>query len=392
MFQKLSLSILLAKTAVLLLVCSGTAYGATKIYFEEDFEQGTITTSPQPEWSWKPPLTEGRADSVSTSMMFGTANDIYSVSSARAYTGNHSWRLNFAGRNNWCNQCGVETVVVTQSHLDNGSIPQLTGPWGDVVFNLSNGFSTWKITDPNANQLTFNKNQAESDSLFGMDSNALSVGDELKIPYQCGINGIVGGRISRRSDCNKAINYLNGISDEDFGYGKKISRRFYMYIPSSTVLPGITLKLGYAHFRRNGSSYPSTLKLSVQRDLQLELSLPGGKSVPDYRVEKDKWYYYEEVWTRESAAGANDGSYELYVSPEDNIDPSPVVRQSNIQIGSIVDMSINGNFQHNNDASGSIYFDSIVISDGYNGPVDGAPIATRSKPEQPSGVIIEIQQ
>ena len=72
--------------------------------------------------------------------------------------------------------------------------------------------------------------------------------------------------------------------------------------------------------------------------------MPGGKAIPDYRINKDQWFYFEEVFTRESAEAMQDGSYRLYVSPADNVVLTPVVEQNNITIRRLVDMSINGNF------------------------------------------------
>ncbi len=351
-----------------------------EVFFEQDFESGEINTDPSPVWSWPEPISESNPDAISTSMMFGP-DDMYSISNDRSYTGAYSWRLNFAGRNNWCNQCGSEEIEITQAEIANSCVSIAGGTWASSIFNQSNAFSRWDVTSSSSSEVCFDKLSFLAESLFS--ESEINVGDSIKIPYQCDVNGIVGNNINRRSDCNKAINYLKGVSASDFDYGETLSRRFYIYIPSETTLPGTTLKLGYAHFKKEGSStYSTTLKLSVQRNLQLELSLPGGKSTPKYYLEKDQWFYFEEVWTRESSDSAADGNYKLYVSPADSFDASPVEEQTNITIGSIVDISFNGNFQHNNDVSGYIYFDSIVYADSYTGPEDDP------RPAPPTGLVI----
>lgn len=372
-----------APLAALLALGMSTVVNA-EVFFQEDFEKGSISTAAQPKWSWPSAGTESNPEN---GMMFGAA-DMYSVSDAASYSGRYSLRLNYAGRNNWCNQCGTTSVTLTQSNIDSGCVSVSGGQWGNSVFNKSNGFSRWPVTSVTSSQVCFNKSSPLGSSIYG--ANGWNVGDELKVPYLCGTNGIVGGDASRRSDCDKAINYLDGVSSADLGYGKSISRRFYLYIPSDTVLPGTTQKLGYMHARVNGSVQAYTLKLSVQRGLTLELTAPGDKVADlSVKVERDKWFYIEEVFTRESSSSASDGKYVLYLNAADLGAQAPVVVQNNVQIGEMVDMSFNGNFQHNNDAKGYIYFDEILISSGYAGPVDGDAVA---RPAAPSNLGITVTQ
>jgi len=350
---------------VLFLFCySGLTH--SEIFFKEDFEKGSIDTSPNPVWSWKRPVSAGN---VLQGMYYGpNPDDLYTVSNDLSFTGEYSWRLNFNGRNNWCNQCGSKDITLLQSDINAGCFSASGAPFGDYIYNKTNGFSQWKITDPTSNTVCFNTSTASGDSMF--TTNQLNAGDEIKLPLKCGTNGSIGGNIRKRSDCDKAINYLNGASASNLGYGDSISRRFYLYIPSATVLPSITLKLGYSHFRKNGGTSAYTLKLSVQRDRSIELTAPGGKENNPYSIQKNQWYYFEEVMRRETSNGASDGQYDLFVSPAGHFDSNPLVSQKNVQIGELVDMSFNGNFQHTNDASGYLYFDDVLISDGFVGPLN----------------------
>ena len=303
--------------------------------------------------------------------MYGAA-DVYYVTDDVVNTGSYSLRMDLAGRNQWCNACGSKTVNITQSDISSSCISVTGSPWQGTLYNKTNGFSRWDIVSSDDSKVCFDGSSSIGDSMFGSAENAISAGDEIKIPYMCGVNGIVGGgsQPSRRSDCDKVINYFENVAPTDLGYGETLSRRFHMYIPSAAVLPGITLKLGYTHWRREGESVRSVkLKLSVQRDLRLELNMPNSETfLPDYYMEKDKWYYYEELFVRESSEGAGDAEYHLYFGTLDDNIGEPIVSRTGFNIGALVDISMHGNWQHNNDVSGYIYFDDILISDGYAGP------------------------
>jgi len=329
-----------------------------QVYFQDDFEDGTIDATPNPDWSWKP------IEGIALGPMAVGERDIYSISDDRAFSGDNSWRLDFAGRNDWGNQCGTKTVTVTQSDIDSGSVAVTGAPWNDALFNKTNGFSKWEITSSTNSEVFFDTTTALGDSLT--TANGFSAGDELKIPYKCGVNGIVGGNVNKRNDVNKAINYLDGIESADFDFGESISRSFYLYIPEETILPNTTLKLGYFRAKRNENSPQQnnyTLKLSVQRGISLELSTPGGVFVDtSYTIDKNQWQYFEETWTRESANGLSDGKYVLRVRKENESSTTTAVVQDNVLVGSLVRMSVNGNFQNVNDASGFVYFDDFLIS------------------------------
>lgn len=368
---------ILFPSLMIFLFCFQLESAFAKVFFEEDFEGGGLNTTPNPVWSWKEALSASNLDS---SMAFGS-QDMYSISGTQSYTGNSALQLNFEGRNNICNQCGTQEVILDQTAVDSSCVAITGAPWSNVIYNKTNGFSSWSITSFTDTQVCFNKVTPVGKSL--LTTSSVNVGDSVLVPFQCDVNGIVGNNINRRSDCNKTINYLDGVVAADFPYGKQLARRFYLYIPSTTELPGTTLKLGYAHFRVNGKLLANTVKLSVQRGVTLEMTLPGGKFVDSYAIAKDKWYYFEEVWTRESADGAADGKYQFWVSPADKFDPQPHVTQTAVDIGELANISVNGNFQHNNDAKGSVYFDSVVIADGFIGPINS------NIPDAPLGFMVK---
>lgn len=365
--QKLSISILSHFIFISILTLGYLNVANAITYFAEDFENGSVSSTPKPVWSWKPTFSPSNQQQH---MMMGN-NDIYSVTTDRVLKGKHAMRLNFKGRNELCNTCGMQVVKLSAYEAANGCASVSGAPFASNIYNKSNGFSTWSITSTNSNQICFNTAAPVKNTLFQSTSNAISANDTILVPLKCGVNGNIARNIVRRSDCGRAINYLDGIQTSHFDYGKSISRRFYMYIPSATVMPNTTFKLGYTFFWRDGVREASTLKISVQNGMTLELSLPGGKVQNQYSLQRDKWYYFEEVFTRETSETANNGSYKLYVNEAGTpFIQTPVVAQNNIKVGSLNAMSINGNFQHVNDASGYVYFDEIVISDGFIGPVD----------------------
>ena len=359
----------------------GTAFGAdanaqSEILFQDDFESGDFAAPGTSRWSWRGVPTS--AANIDSSMMRGSNDDVYSVSQTRPYRGSYSMRLNFGGRNDWCNQCGSTDATLTSTSANTGCFSaSVDGPYADVMYNKSNGFSQWSVTSVNGRQICVDTSRAIGESIFGANA-ALNGGDQIKVPRRCGVNGSVGGSAGRRSDCNRAINYLDGVNGSDFGYGETIARRFYAFFPSQTAMPDITLKIGYGAWRPAGGSVSnSEFNLSVQRNLQLVVRLPTGSLVvTDDNASRDTWMYFEETWTRESGPGRGDGSYRAYMGRADapvTQLSTPVVVRTGLEIGEVVRLSVLGNWQHNRDVSGFAYFDDIVIAKGYVGPVGFDP-------------------
>lgn len=341
----------------------------SEILFEEDFSD-PINGNPNPIWSWN--LQEGKRDG----MMLGE-NDIYQVVKGEQFISHRaSLRMNFSGRNGLCNTCGGEYVEVASISDGKACVSSQVEKHEDYVYNLSNEFSTWKVVESSGG--TCFDTQSPKQPSIGNATSVVEVGDAIFLPNICGETGTVGRNIDRRSDCDKAINQLQGVSSTNLDYGETISRRFYLYIPKETTLPDVTFKLGYSTWQRPDESFRySTLKISVQRDLTLELHTPdGGKYVRSasssdaFMVPRDEWVYFEEIFTKESSPESSDASYTLYVNPIDEEGTNPITHVDNFVLGDLRGMSIGGNWQHMNDVEGYIYFDNIVISKSKVGQVN----------------------
>lgn len=327
------------------------------------------------DWGWGSDFD----NDPSTGVRYGEG-DIYDISTTESYSDGVSLRMNFAGRNGYCNICGGNEYTIDYVDSTSACFNYDGSAHEAYVFNKSNDFSKWAISSDSNNRICINTSTGliaggiydSADTV----ADGFAVGDAIQLPNLCGTNGSVGGNINRRSDCNLNINYLDNVSSDDLGYGESISRRFYLYIPSDTVLPGTTLKLGYSYWQRYGASQrSSTIKVSVQRGGTMELSMPGGSKYAQsassdvFKIVRDQWMYFEEVFTRESSQGATDASYEVYASVVGDYDPEPIATESGFELGALKKMSIAGNWQHNNDVSGYAYFDNILISDTKAGPV-----------------------
>jgi hypothetical protein len=335
---------------------------SAEVLFEENFSTKVVNSSPNPVWSWNV------TSDVQNGMMVGKG-DIYQVVEGEQFLSyRNSLQMDFNGRNGFCNVCGGDDVTVASISGSTACVNAPNGPHETIVYNKSNQFSTWKVTNESNGNLCFDISAPDQEPIHGIDP-SVSVGDEIYLPKVCGVNGTIGGSTNRRSDCNKAINYLDNVDRSTVGYGESIARRFYLYIPNETQLPNTTMKLGYSYWQSPGQNARAvTLKLSVQRDLTLELTMPNGdkyaKSMNDsdaFFMPKDTWVYFEEVFTRESSSGANDARYQLFVSEIDKDVSRPVVEANNFTLGELVRMSIAGNWQHSNEVKGYAYFDNIKI-------------------------------
>ncbi len=352
----------------------GTASAQT--LFEDDFETGDFATGPSPVYAWRPAPTASNTDNH---MMRGV-DDVYSVSTERAYRGRYAMKLQFDGRNGFCNACGTTGASLNATTANTGCFtPENPGPYGDSVYNLSNGWSQWRVTSVTGNQVCIDTSSPIGGSVFENTVARLSAGDSLRVPYQCGVNGTVGGSPGRRSDCNRAINYLLNVRDSDVDYGETLSRRFYIYMPSQATLPDVTFKLSYTAWQRPGtSSQNAKLKLSTQRDLQITLNAPDGENivVRNSNAQRDTWVYFEELFIRESAPGASDGTYRVYMGPATAPFSellTPIFERNDVQMGVLRTASIMGNWQHFVEVTGAVYVDDVVIAKSLVGPVGFDP-------------------
>ena len=332
-------------------------------FFTDDFEgPNGITSGPSPLWSWKSPY----ASNNRFGMMFGE-HDIYSTSAIQAHSGRRSLRINFNGRNNFCNTCGLEAVTVTSQNLASGCF-NTSGVRETTIFNRDNGFSVWDVTSSNDTQVCVNLETPKLAPIIDIAA-SITVGDELRVPRVCGLNGSIGGQTRRRSDCDLAINYLNGIEKSHFDYGNTLSRRMYIYIPSETIIPSVTIKLGYAKF--DASSIVPFVSSSRGARFEVDGNAILGFIQTELFFERDRWMYIEEVYTRETAANANNGRFQLFAGFSGDDVTQPIHSATGLHFGELKSLSIIGNWPHFNDASGYMYVDDVSVSNQYIGPVSG---------------------
>ena len=342
---------------------------AQEIFFEMDFESDISNSAGR--WNFKPafnPILEP------TGMMYGKG-DIYDRSALIAHSGNYSLQLNFDGRNGFCNLCpGAKKYTVSSglsdvTYLVTDNLSELAAEFSSLpdtharLFNRTDYFSRWQVTSADNSRISFMNDVPTSNNMGGK---GLFSSDDLIIVKEACPSG------ERRSDCNLAINYLKGIDSFDFPLAGTLARRFYLFIPNETVLPGITFKLGYTYFKSPAGNSKSTwILVSTQRNNQLEVA---NQALYDFEftglhLQRNTWYYIEEVWTRESTLGGTDGSYELYAAISGESVLFPIVSRSGINIGELQNISIVGNWQNNQDAIGYAYFDDIVVATFRIGPV-----------------------
>ncbi|WP_027328175.1 hypothetical protein [Marinimicrobium agarilyticum] len=346
------------------------------LLFKAEFSAKDISGDPKPVWSWDV------AKGATSGMMYGS-DDIYNIVEGEKFMSNRAaLRMNFSGRNDFCNTCGGDDAEVHSVSGGQACFNAKEGPYEKYVFNKSNAFSRWAVENYDKNfvsgEVCIDVTGAIDAAINGQESK-VAVGDVVHLPKVCGVNGEIGGDVSRKSDCNKAINYLDSVSSADVGYGEVISRRFYLYIPSETELPNTTFKLAYSAWQRSGGAVRnSKLKISVQRGGTLELNMPNDENYArsltgdiEFHIVRDQWMYFEEVFVRESEEGAKDARYQLYAGIQSKLGQSvkPIVEASGFELGELRRMSIGGNWQHTNDVSGYVYFDNIMIAKRKIGPV-----------------------
>ncbi len=352
--------------------------GHAATLFEDDFE-ADVTGNANPVWNWQPAYVGGTNQ---FGMMYGTG-DMYTRSLAVKNSGNYSLRLNFEGRNDFCNFCnaGSQNFVMQSGSnnqvmfLDDGGAnlgPYFTSiPDAEVrVYNKTDNWARWKAVSVSGNRIDFEGNAPVQNDMGG--DGDFDAGDEITIEKTCALN------TQKKKDCNLAINYLQGVDPaNDFPYGGTLARRIYMYVPSATTMPDAGFKIAYSHFRRSGSVYSQVLVLRVPRGNKIEIDnkgLYGKYEGTALTLDTDTWYYLEEEYVRESSNGGTDGIYRLWGSRGDQATSVPLVEQTGITYGELVDMSIIGNFQHNNKARGSLYIDDVKIATNRIGPVSPLPI------------------
>lgn len=357
--------------------------------FSDDFER-PLSSSPQPVLAWSPafdPITQ------KFGMMYGKG-DIYERSSTVTHSGNYSLRLNFDGRNGWANTdiCGFTSYTATVS----GNTLQVNGAaltGGVTIFDRTDRFARYDLPASLAGWTSVNggvvPNGAATRNEMG-GAGVIKNGDEILVSACPFVSG------DRLNDTNVAINYLNNISQVTWPYGGTIARRMYVYIPSSTIMPEVALKLGYFDVAGASGNLNNWTVLDTNRKFQLTgayTSIPGGDYVwTNYLLGRDKWYYIEEVYTRETSPGAANGTYQIYAGPDGADVSKPLFQFSGLTYGGNVSaISIIGNWQHWQAATGYVYLDDVKVATQKIGPASfNGAITQVAAPASPSGIAVTI--
>jgi len=354
-------------------LATSSAFGGD-ILFQTDFEDGTLPIdTPKPTWYLKPFASE----------VFGPGN-MFAITTTTSHSGKYSLRFDYEGRNGICNECGVKRLEQKNSY---NSVPYFVDSAGRnlkldpfyattnvVIYNKSNGFSKWEIDSVDSLDATNDRLSVTqiSDGIGG-EAGIFRSGDTINIARQCGINGYVGNRINRRSDCNAAILYFGNVSQNP---GQSIFRRVYLRAdvqspPSHQKLQYWKPPSGKPIILFGTARLPGVIALLVTG-----LADKGGKNVylPDIVFEPGIWYYVEQEFRAESAPGKGDGAYRLWVAKSGEETSKPIVEVTNITLPPVKNTSLWGNHQHFTDSFGYWYIDDFAISDTRLGPTSATGV------------------
>ena len=373
------------------LVCWGDANSET--FFSDSFSNGNLNSSGS--WSWKDPYSPENW----AGMMVGNG-DIFTIADCVSVDDGFSLRLDFDGRNGWCNTCGSETIRVSETSPTAGSkfliseSKDFAGVIPDskrMIFNKSDNWSRWNALSVSDSKVFFYNNEPDKNAMGG--AGLFRPAQEIKVTKACGIDGSIGGNVERRSDCNIAINYLQGLKKVNFPFSGTLSKRIYVYIDENAVLPNVAVKLGYSTFKKGSSKLNVISYIDSSRGNKLMVHTPSNDSPyiwPGLTFKKGQWYYLEEVFTRESQSGLADGRFQLYFAPAGSaVGVSPLIDLSEIEYGDLNAMSVVGNWQHTNDASGYLFFDGIKIANHRIGPLEFVARANPPPTSSFKGVIVK---
>lgn len=373
----------LAVSVYLLTICTGAA---AEVYYETDFESRVLSAgTATPVWSLRP----------ATAATHGAGN-FFEVVEGNAHSGQYSLRFNYEGRNGICNTCGETTrrqktpSSGVNYFLDSISADLTQSPifaaTDRLVYNKSDGWSKWRIVSVDSQEAANDKlSLIKLQGGIGTAKNSFNSDDVVGIFRQCDVDGTIGGNIKRRSDCDVAINYFDGISQS---LGESVFRRVYLMIDPKTTVP-YNQKLRYWN-STNGPVY-----LVVRKNPGYDRIFPyveglntlGGPSYIDTGISMipGVWYYVEEEFKAQTSAGVADGEYRLWFATAGEETDTPVIEQSGLNLGVVKSASLWGNHQHFTDSSGYWYIDDLKISNVRVGPMaaSGENIAP---PESPQSV------
>ncbi len=400
-------------TTLLLIQYTGNASAID--YFVMDFEDGKQPVStPSPSWSLPANFAE----------TYGPGN-FFNVTNSTAHSGSYSLRFTYEARNGQCNTCGVTTLAhksdlnnVNYFVADTGQDLTLAdgaaAAVGRIVYNKTNGFSTWEIVSIGNEVATNDKLMLKPLSAGITNATAEFNGnDDVQIARQCGVDGTIGGKDNnRRSDCNIVIHWFENIPVGVQNPGDSIFRR--QYLKAEVTSPLIHQKLHYFKPDHGGPNTKNVImfadSLNTSELIPVLTGLdkygakslyePGRNGVPaSLTLERGVWYYIEEQYkaaTQDLVTDPTgntyntDGEYRMWISKsgeEDTVGATPIIELTNITMppirgGGGLHMSFWGNIQHWVHTRGSWYLDDYVISNAKIGKATGGntDIAPPSSP------------
>ena len=431
-------------------------------YFVMDFEDGQqppVSTPPNAQSIWTlPPVF---ADN------YGPGN-FFEITDNTAHSGNYSMRFTYEARNGFCNTCGLKRVPHKQgldgvnffvadtgedlTELEDVSTSKANdGPNakpGRFIYNKDNGFSKWEITSV-VNDTAVNDKLLVKLSKPAIDGSTseFNSNDEVSIARVCGVDGHVGNKIDRRSDCDNVITWFTNIAAGTQAPGASIYRR--QYLKAEVTSLGAHQKL---HFFRVDNGGPNAANIIIYGDsrhtTELVPEITGfrtmngpaifkpslGNGLPaNMEFKRGLWYYMEEQYKaatlnpafdqayydsgQEPEFDANgnpnpnynptydpndprankynqDGEYRLWFSEagqEDTVGATPILEVTQLTMppisgGSGTHVSFWGNVQHDVHLRGSWYIDDIYISDAPIGKAVGGGI--NKSPPTPPRIIV----
>ena len=412
------------KAFLLLGTCGLFAISSTtfaEVFFEEDFEAkgddpGGVPAgfTPNPIWSL----------AAIIDIQVGPG-DMFENTTAACHTGTTSLRFNYEGRNGFCNTCGIYNA----KHLGTGhdgvdyfitdedltaienpltSFKANDGPLaevGKVIYNNDNGFSKWEITEVVSDGGTNNRlNLKLLKAGINGEKPEFNSRDTIGIARLCGVDGHIGGVISRRNDCDGSIIYFNHVEAGHQQPGESIFRR--VYLKSEVSSKAIHQKLHYwntnnkvpngqdpslpplfstqvillADSNNNRPLEPQLVGLQVVGGLVYTTTSKDEAKLPPIEFERGKWYYIEEEYKAATNDGPvdeigiqnynSDGEYRLWLASSASnpqITDAPIIEATGLSMGPInqestgISNSFWGNVQHEEHTVGSWYMDDMVV-------------------------------
>ena len=300
--------------------------------------------------------------------MFGP-NDIFYLAQdnfhefARPLHGNNMLVQNLKGRNNYCNICGSDPYTLTQDDISSGCIRIDSLAYDSIVYNKTGAFSVWKVASSSPTELCLDFSKALAPAINGPTE--INPGDELQLPRICGINGSIGTLPDNRSECLRTKTKFSNTTEDMFSFNDTLSRRIYLYIPSPTILPGIGIGLFSIDFRDPESQnlYSIQVLVSTQRESKIEVNgiLFNDFLFSDLKIERDRWYYIEDVMIYNSEPGVADGKYMLYGGEAGGDNSQPLLVKDSIEYFPLNSISFQSGMNHRNEMEGYLFFDNISI-------------------------------